>query len=111
LLVPTPTTTGSSPTRQLNLTDFFAPKANPIKRVTSASTASRGIGGYFSRACLEQDMSCVTACCLAIRRDVFLAQGGFDERFAIAFNDVGSCIRLRVAGWRIIRARGPEYIA
>ena len=54
----------------------------------------------------------MTACSFAIRRDVFLlAQGGFDERFAIAFNDVGSCIRLRVAGWRIIRARGPEDIA
>ncbi len=62
----------------------------------------RGLGGYFSRACLEQDMSCVTAGCLAIRRDVFLAQGGFDERFTIAFNDVDFCIRLRAAGWRII---------
>jgi O-antigen biosynthesis protein len=62
----------------------------------------RGTSGYFSRACLEQDLSCVTAGCLAIRRDVFLAQGGFDERFAVAYNDVDFCIRLRAAGWRII---------
>jgi GT2 family glycosyltransferase len=62
----------------------------------------RGIGGYFSRACLEQDLSCVTAGCLAIRRDLFLAQGGFDERFTIAYNDVDFCIRLRAAGWRIL---------
>jgi GT2 family glycosyltransferase len=32
---------------------------------------NRGIGGYFGRACLEQDLSCVTAGCLAIQRDVF----------------------------------------
>jgi glycosyltransferase involved in cell wall biosynthesis len=62
----------------------------------------RGKCGYFSRACLEQDLSCVTAGCLAIRRDLFLAQGGFDERFTIAYNDVDFCIRLRAAGWRIL---------
>jgi len=62
----------------------------------------RGTAGYFSRACLEQDLSCVTAGCLAIRLDVFLAQGGFDERFAVAYNDVDFCIRLRAPGWRII---------
>jgi GT2 family glycosyltransferase len=62
----------------------------------------RGSGGYFSRACLEQDLSCVTAACLAVRRDVFIALGGFDERFAIAFNDVDFCIRLRQSGLRVI---------
>jgi len=62
----------------------------------------RGSYGYFSRACLEQDWSCVTAGCLAIRRDVFLSLGGFDENLAIAFNDVDLCIRLRAAGWRIL---------
>ena len=62
----------------------------------------RGTCGYFSRACLEQDLSCVTAGCLAIRRDLFLSQGGFDERLPIAFNDVDFCIRLRAAGWRVL---------
>ena len=62
----------------------------------------RGIGGYFSRACLEQDLSCVTAGCLTIRREIFLGLGGFDERLAIAFNDVDFCIRLRATGLRII---------
>jgi GT2 family glycosyltransferase len=64
--------------------------------------APRGIAGYFSRACLEQDLSCVTAGCLAIRRDLFLALGGFNEQFRIAYNDVDFCLRLRAAGWRII---------
>ncbi len=62
----------------------------------------RGSLGYFSRACLEQDLSCVTAGCMAIRKEAYLGIGGMDETFAIAFNDVDFCIRLRAAGWRII---------
>ena len=62
----------------------------------------RGHGGYFGRAELDQDLSCVTAGCMVIRRDVFEAIGGFDERFEIAFNDVDLCLRVRHAGWRIM---------
>jgi GT2 family glycosyltransferase len=40
---------------------------------------SRGKCGYFDRACLEQDVSCVTAACMMIRRSVFQDLGGFDE--------------------------------
>jgi O-antigen biosynthesis protein len=62
----------------------------------------RGHDGYFGRAGLEQDLSCVTAACVAVRRQVFEELNGFDERLAIAFNDVDFCIRLREKGWRII---------
>ena len=62
----------------------------------------RGVRGYFGRAALEQDLSCVTAACMALRREAFEAIGCFDERLAIAFNDVDLCIRLRQAGWRIV---------
>jgi glycosyltransferase involved in cell wall biosynthesis len=62
----------------------------------------RGSSGYFSRACLEQDLSCVTAGCLAIRRDVFHEVGRFSEQVAVAFNDVDFCIRLRQTGRRVI---------
>jgi GT2 family glycosyltransferase len=62
----------------------------------------RGQFGYFGRAGLDQDLSCVTAGCMVIRREVFEGVGGFDERFEIAFNDVDLCIRIRHAGWRII---------
>jgi GT2 family glycosyltransferase len=58
--------------------------------------------GYFSRARLEQDLSCVTAACIVIRRNLFEEIGGFDEELAIAFNDVDLCVRLRAAGWRIV---------
>ena len=61
-----------------------------------------GSAGYFGRAALEQDLSCVTAACLVVRREAFDALGGFNEKLAIAYNDVDLCIRLRKAGWRII---------
>lgn len=64
--------------------------------------APRGAAGYFGRAAIEQDLSCVTAACLAIRRDVFEQAGGFNEALAIAFNDVDLCLRLRARGWRIL---------
>jgi GT2 family glycosyltransferase len=62
----------------------------------------RGNAGYYGRGILEQDLSCVTAACMVMRREVFDSINGFDERFAIAFNDVDLCIRVRQKGWRII---------
>ena len=45
-------------------------------------------------------VSAVTAACLVVRRDRFLAAGGFDERqFAVAFNDVDLCLKLDRCGW------------
>lgn len=56
--------------------------------------------GYFGRARLVHDVSAVTAACLLIRRDTYLAAGGLDESFAIAFNDVDFCLRVRALGLR-----------
>jgi GT2 family glycosyltransferase len=59
--------------------------------------------GYFGRLVLTQDISCVTAACMAVPRAVFAQVGGFDEEnLAVAFNDVDLCIRIREAGYRII---------
>lgn len=60
----------------------------------------RGSSGYFSRMALVQNLSCVTAACLVIRRDVFLEVGGLDEGLRVAFNDVDFCLRVRKAGYR-----------
>jgi GT2 family glycosyltransferase len=62
----------------------------------------KGTFGYFGRAAVEQDLSCVTAACMVVRRSAFTAVGGFNEALPIAFNDVDLCLRLRAAGWRII---------
>jgi len=62
----------------------------------------RRASGYAGRACLEQDVSCITAACMVIRAALFREFGGLDEKFAVAYNDVDLCLRLREAGWRII---------
>lgn len=57
--------------------------------------------GYFRRHQLPQHISAVTAACLVVRRDRFMAVGGFDEHnFAVAFNDVDLCLRLNQRGWQ-----------
>jgi GT2 family glycosyltransferase len=60
-------------------------------------------GGYFGRLWLTQDVSCVTAACMVIRRSVFDEVGGFDEyELPTSFNDVDLCIRVRQLGYRIL---------
>ena len=57
--------------------------------------------GYFQRARLPQQVSAVTAACLVVARDKFLAVGGFDETdFPVAFNDVDLCLKLNASGWQ-----------
>jgi GT2 family glycosyltransferase len=65
--------------------------------------AARDDPGYFGRLKLAQDVSCVTAACMAVTREVFEKIGGFDEEhLVVAFNDVDLCIRIRETGYRII---------
>jgi O-antigen biosynthesis protein len=59
----------------------------------------RGADGYFGRARLIQNFAAVTAACMAVRREVFAAVDGFDERLRVAFNDVDFCVRLLKAGY------------
>lgn len=70
----------------------------------------KGSGGYFGRAGLEQDLSCVTAACMVMRREAFRKVKGYNEMLAVAFNDVDLCIRVRNAGWRIIWTPQVEMI-
>ncbi len=57
--------------------------------------------GYFGQNALTRDISAVTAACLAVRRDVYLAAGGLDEKnLAIAFNDVDFCLHIARMGLR-----------
>ena len=61
----------------------------------------QGQYGYFSRALLTQSFSAVTAACLIVRKDHFLAVGGLNEvDLKVAFNDVDFCLRLGEAGLR-----------
>jgi GT2 family glycosyltransferase len=50
---------------------------------------------------LLRSVSAVTAACLAIRRETFLAVGGLDEAaLRVAYNDVDFCLKVRAAGFR-----------
>lgn len=60
-----------------------------------------GEEGYFHRHSLPQFTMAVTAACLVVERDKFMAVGGLNERdFAVAFNDVDFCLRLNQRGWQ-----------
>ncbi len=70
----------------------------------------RGGSGYLFRAATVQNFSAVTGACLLVRTDVFDQVGGLDEQFAVAFNDVDFCLRVRDAGWRIVWTPYAELI-
>jgi len=76
----------------------------------ACSNEPRESRGYFGRTRLEQDVSCVTAACLAIRANVFRTVGGFDEAMPLAYNDVDLCMRLRSVGYRIIWTPAAELV-
>ena len=50
---------------------------------------------YHARAMLTQDMSAVTAAVMLVKKEVFEKVEGFDERFAVAFNDIDICMKIR----------------
>lgn len=57
---------------------------------------------YFSRAMIAQNYSAVTAAVMMVRRSVYEAVNGLDEQFAVAFNDVDFCLRIRELGKQIV---------
>ena len=63
---------------------------------------ARGEYGYASRMAIAQNLSGVTAACVLIPRRVWEDVGGLDEGFAVAFNDVDLCMKIRKAGYLIV---------
>lgn len=58
--------------------------------------------GYFERANHTQNISACTAACLLVSKAIFKEVGGFDgDLFAIAYNDVDLCLKIRQAGYLI----------
>ena len=58
--------------------------------------------GYMHKASLMQDLSAVTAACMMVRASVWDEAGGFEEKLAVAFNDVDFCLRIREKGYLIV---------
>ena len=55
-----------------------------------------------SRMTLVQDLSAVTAASMMVKTSVLKEVGGLDESFAVAFNDVDLCMKIRKAGYLIV---------
>jgi GT2 family glycosyltransferase len=59
--------------------------------------------GPSNRLRTARGVSAVTAACLAVRREVFAAAGGFDaEHLPVAFNDIDLCLKIRALGLQVI---------
>ena len=65
--------------------------------------------GYMARACIAQNLSACTAACLMIRKDVYNEVGGLDEGYAVAFNDIDFCMKIRDSGYLIVFTPFAEF--
>ena len=59
---------------------------------------------------VPQNVSAVTGACMVLRRNVYREVGGMDSVFAVAFNDIDLCMRLRARGYEIIWTPRAELI-
>tara|TARA_R110002072_G_scaffold11431_2_gene51642 strand:+ start:940 stop:3411 length:2472 start_codon:yes stop_codon:yes gene_type:complete len=59
--------------------------------------------GYMGWLGLTREVSCCTAACLLVKKTVYEEVGMLDEKnFAVAFNDVDFCMKIRQQGHKII---------
>lgn len=73
----------------------------------AANITSWGPRGEFA---VPRNVSAVTGACLLVKRRVFEKVGGFDERLAVAFNDVDFCLAVRTQNLRIVQATDVRLI-
>lgn len=57
---------------------------------------------YYGYPWFVRSTSAVTGACMMVRRAEFDKLGGFDEGFAVAYNDVDLCLRLRAMGKDVV---------
>lgn len=58
--------------------------------------------GYLHKASITMDYSAVTAACMMVKRSVYEQVGGFEEKLAVAFNDVDFCLKVRALGLLVV---------
>ncbi len=58
--------------------------------------------GYFNYVNLTNNYCAVTAACIMIRKDLYDKVNGFDEEFAVEYNDVDFCLRVKKRGYNNI---------
>ncbi len=57
---------------------------------------------YFGRQGYVQNFSSVTGACLFTKKSIYEEVGGMDENFAVAFNDIDLCLKIREKGYWIV---------
>ena len=57
---------------------------------------------YMHRMMSLQDLSAVTAACLLTKKEIYEAVGGLCEDYAVAFNDIDYCMKVRMLGLRCV---------
>ncbi len=58
--------------------------------------------GYYFNVCGFRNYMAVTGACLLTRQSIFHDINGFNEDFAINYNDIDYCLRVHEAGYRIV---------
>jgi glycosyltransferase involved in cell wall biosynthesis len=65
--------------------------------------AAAGTPGYLGQNLIVRGVSAVTAACLLIEKSLYFSMGGLDEKdFAVLFNDVDLCLKVREKGLRVV---------
>lgn len=64
--------------------------------------AKRHDAGYQKRILCAQNYSAVTAACLMVKRELYKEVGGLTEEFAVAFNDIDFCLKVRALGKLVV---------
>ena len=59
--------------------------------------------GFMGSLIANHELSAVTAACMLMRKDAFVAIQGYDEKLAVGFGDVDLCLRTSQAGYRVIQ--------
>lgn len=71
----------------------------------------KGVHAYLGRECTTRNVSAVTGACLFSRKSIYEEVGYMDEeKFAVAFNDVDFCLKLREKGYLIVYNPYIEFI-
>ena len=73
---------------------------------TVAAHLFRGLAkdeqGYFGRENIIQNMNAVTAACIMTKKSIYEEVGYMNEDFAVAFNDIDFCLKIRNTGRLIV---------
>jgi O-antigen biosynthesis protein len=69
-----------------------------------------GAPGYLGMATSTREVASVTGACLATRREVFEALGGFDDALGVDLNDIDYCLRAQRSGLHVLYEANAELI-